>query len=89
MALTHHTLVRLAAHRSGFTKEFLLYAILGDDVVIADAVVALAYKDLMTSIGLQISIRKSVISNETHISTEFASRWLLNGLDYSPLPLGL
>lgn len=48
LALTHHLLVQLAAFRVGKTTWFEDYALLGDDIVIADRAVAESYHFLMT-----------------------------------------
>lgn len=89
MALTHHALVLYSAYKVGKTP-FKHYIILGDDVVIADPDVALAYKDTLYIIGLEIRITKSVISTpNTPFSLEFASKWVVDGINVSPLPLGL
>jgi len=68
LALTHHVLVRYSARRAGVT-DFNDYAILGDDVVIANDIVAHEYLLVMKSLGLSINLSKSVISSRF---TEFA-----------------
>jgi hypothetical protein len=88
MAVTHHLLIRLAAHRVGIYR-FKDYAVLGDDVVIADERVALAYKDIMLSIGLDIRVPKTMAPTEGHVPMEFASKLVFNGVNISPLPIGL
>jgi len=47
LALTHHYIVRIAARRVGI-KNFNHYAVLGDDVVICNDLVAHAYHALVT-----------------------------------------
>jgi hypothetical protein len=47
LALTHHYIVRVAASRVGIS-DFTHYAILGDDIVIANDNVALSYHSLVT-----------------------------------------
>lgn len=89
MAITHHALVRLAAHISGKTEVFEDYLVLGDDIVIADKDVAKSYLSLIESIGVSISMGKSVVRNDTHFSLEFASQYLCNEDNLSPLPVGL
>jgi len=88
MALLHHVLVRLAAARCGY-KKFTSYMILGDDIVIANQEVAIEYQNIITCLGVKISKIKSVISSPDFVSREFASKWVLNGLDFSPAPIGL
>jgi hypothetical protein len=86
LALTHHALVQMAAFevhkRSGW---FLDYAILGDDVVIADRLVARRYLSIMKEIGVDISLAKSLVSNTS--SLEFAKRTWVEGRDVTPVSL--
>jgi hypothetical protein len=88
IAVTHHLLIRLAAERVG-VYNFDKYIVLGDDVVIASTQVALSYKSLITRIGVGISGTKSISPCGRHLSAEFASKLVLNGINVSPLPLGL
>jgi hypothetical protein len=88
MAVTHHLLILLAAHRAGY-RNFKDYAVLGDDVVIADERVAWRYKDIILRLGLDIRPTKSMIPTKDHIPVEFASKLILNGVNISPLPIGL
>jgi hypothetical protein len=86
LALTHHALVQLAAyevHKS--SGWFLNYAVLGDDVVIADRSVAQKYLSIMKEIGVDISLAKSLVSNTS--SLEFAKRTWVGGQDCSPVSL--
>lgn len=71
LAMTHHIIVRIAAIRLGKTN-FDHYALLGDDIVIADAQVAKSYHYIMTEIlGVEINLSKSLISSHAF---EFAKR---------------
>jgi len=82
LALTHHTLVRIAANRVGI-PDFVHYAILGDDVVIANSSVAKSYHHLMTSVlGVEINLSKSLISLN---SFEFAKRLVTMKGEVSPV----
>ena len=47
-------------NRGPFTR----YALLGDDIVIADKAVALTYQELLKVLGASISLSKSLISRE-------------------------
>lgn len=47
-------------NRGPFTR----YALLGDDIVIADKAVALTYRDLLKALGVSISYSKYLISEE-------------------------
>lgn len=87
LALTHHALVQMAAKRAYPERSgwFLLYAVLGDDVVIADRSVAREYLRIMRSIGVEISLAKSLVSCTG--SLEFAKRTWVRGRDASPISL--
>nr|QIR30276.1 RNA-dependent RNA polymerase [Plasmopara viticola lesion associated mitovirus 53] len=85
LALTHHILVMISAHRAKIIG-FRDYCILGDDVVIANDAVAQEYLKLMESLGVDINLSKSVISNRF---TEFAKTWVGKGVNLSPLGPGL
>lgn len=82
LALTHHTLVRVAANRVGL-PNFTYYALLGDDVVIANDTVAKSYHQLMTvTLGVEINLSKSLISSD---SFEFAKRLVTRTGEVSPV----
>jgi hypothetical protein len=75
MALTHHYLVRLAAVRVGI-PHFRDYALLGDDLVIANAAVATEYRALLLTLDMPVSEEKTHVSDDTY---EFAKRWVHKG----------
>jgi len=82
LAITHHTLVAIAARRVG-RVEFSSYALLGDDIVIADDSVAHAYHALMTEeLGVEINLSKSLVS-PTHF--EYAKRLVSVGQELTPI----
>jgi hypothetical protein len=88
LALCHHTLVQIAAARVGHKEWFSAYALLGDDIIIADEKVAAAYHSLMTFLGVSINATKS-FEMQSGLS-EFAKRWLHPHLgDLSPMGPGL
>jgi len=60
------------------------YAVLGDDIVIADGRVAREYVTLMSELGVGIGLAKSLISH--HGGLEFAKRFFVAGVDASPVP---
>lgn len=77
LALTHHLIVQLAAHRAGVMKGkislrnwFSDYELLGDDVVIFNEDVAKHYLIIMESLGVPINQTKSVIASNA--TFEFA-----------------
>jgi hypothetical protein len=85
-SLTHHCLVQYAAYRAlrrhGFFKD---YALLGDDIVIANGEVALVYQTLLLEIGVEYGLAKSLISSTG--SFEFAKRTFARGKDVSGISL--
>lgn len=72
LALTHHIIVQVAAGRAGKTVWFPDYAIIGDDIIIANDQVADAYLALMNDLGVEINMTKSHRGNVA----EFAKRWI-------------
>jgi hypothetical protein len=64
---------------------FLLYAVLGDDVVIADRAVAKEYLRIMKDIGVEVGLAKSLVSKDG--SLEFAKRTWIRGRDATPVSL--
>lgn len=87
LALTNHALVRLSAHRIGFSK-FKDYLILGDDTVIFNKKVEVEYRETMKKIGVEIDLNDSFSCSKTH-SLEIAKRIFRKGLEVSPIPLRL
>jgi len=85
LAMTHHFLVQFAAWRVGYTAWFRHYAILGDDIVILDSVVARSYLLVMDELGVGINLGKSLISHKGVF--EFAKRFRVPGYDCSPISL--
>lgn len=86
LALTHHVLIAHAARRVGIPIGlFKDYAILGDDIVIANGAVARSYYLLMTEIGVGIGLAKSLISRNGVL--EFAKRYYVRGNDCSAVSL--
>lgn len=61
------------------------YAILGDDIVIANSAVASEYVKLCDSLGVEIGLAKSLIS-KTGKALEFAKRTFVNLTDVSAVP---
>nr|DAZ90609.1 TPA_inf: RNA-dependent RNA polymerase [Egaenus convexus mitovirus 1] len=91
LALTHHVLVRLSALRVGL-RGFDEYLVLGDDIVIFHHDVAMEYKKVIDSLGVEISTPKSIEPFEL-FGAEFASQLVHEneqGLitNLSPLPIG-
>lgn len=90
-ALSHHYVVWLAAKRAypQRTTPFKDYALLGDDILITDALVAQQYRILLDKLGVTISEAKSIISETGCV--EFAKRFWVKSMqiDLSPVSLRL
>jgi hypothetical protein len=72
-ALLHHSLVRGLAIKLGLPADGC-YCILGDDIIITNDELGLAYPQLMQSLGVPISKEKTLVSNQV---CEFAGRVIL------------
>jgi len=83
-ALTHHAIVQFAAYLAGHKGWFGLYALLGDDIVIADVAVANKYKRLCKWLGMGIGISKSMVND--NLSCEFAKKVFVQGKECSAFP---
>jgi hypothetical protein len=68
--LTHHLVVHYCAFLEGI-EDFDQYIILGDDIVIKNDNVAKRYIDVITSLGVEVSLNKTHVSKDTY---EFAKR---------------
>lgn len=86
-ALSHHMVVWVAADRVSPNKVFRAYAILGDDIVIADSKVANEYKRILGELEVQISTSKSLVSKSG--AFEFARRFFVKEgrVDLSPVSI--
>jgi hypothetical protein len=84
-SLSHHLVVQFCAWRVGYKRWFDLYALLGDDIVIADEKVAKEYVTVMEALGVKIGLAKSLVG--ANRSLEFAKRFILEGVDVSPISL--
>jgi hypothetical protein len=85
-SLTHHIVVQWAAYKAfGVIHWFTDYALLGDDIVIANAKVAEEYLLILRAIGVEVGLAKSMISRNG--SFEFAKRTFICGQDASHLSL--
>jgi hypothetical protein len=84
MALTHHCIVRTAFDRCN--DDSYDYVILGDDIIIAGDSPAREYQQILSELGMKISISKSVIGNNR---AEIAKRIFIRGEEITPLPVRL
>jgi len=87
LALTHHAILQYAAYLAHPAKPgwFQEYALLGDDIVIADRAVAEKYLVVMDTIGVEVGLAKSLVSSTA--SLEFAKRTWVKGRLSSPFSL--
>jgi len=83
-SLTHHILVRSLFRMIGSQP---IYWMIGDDVVIGNSDVKDLYLECMTSLGVKISVGKSVMSDKGD-SFEFTKRFVKDGKEVSPIPYG-
>jgi hypothetical protein len=65
-------------------KWFTDYAVVGDDIIIADPDIAASYLRIMKDIGVDISLHKSVRSPDA-LAGEFVKRFIYKGQDLSPI----
>jgi len=89
LALTHHFIVQVAAWETKtvpLNNLFRNYAVLGDDIVIFDARVAKKYHKIMTALGVECNLAKSIISTNGEV-LEFAKRLFYKGVTITPTPL--
>lgn len=86
-ALSHHILVWWCAEQVHPGVRFTSYAVLGDDVVIADQEVAKVYESALGGLGVTISYQKSWISHSG--SAEFSKCFRVRELrkDLSPISI--
>lgn len=86
LALTHHFLVMWSAKKAGYAPgTFTAYAVLGDDIVIANGLVAQQYLLLLEAVGVKIGLAKSLVSRKGAL--EFAKKYFVKGTDCSPVAL--
>jgi hypothetical protein len=83
--ITHHLIVRYCAKLEGINPDkFNRYFILGDDLCILDKKVAVRYKTIINSFGVQINDSKSLVSQDT---IEFAKRLFIHKREITGFPL--
>jgi hypothetical protein len=90
MALVHHALVLYAAVSSGTVSldrllTFIDYMVLGDDIVIANRVVAERYVAIMEALKVPLSLAKSHISDLGMFN--FANQTFVKDVNVSPVSL--
>jgi hypothetical protein len=76
LALTHHFIVQASAWRAGVVPVgvwFEDYALLGDDLVIANSAVKDSYLEILKDLGMEVNLSKSLLS-PSGACLEFAKR---------------
>jgi len=87
LALTHHFIVQVSAWKACVVPVgvfFTEYAILGDDIVIANKVVKNQYLKILNQLGVQCGLHKSILSPRG-TALEFAKRTWHHFIDVSPV----
>jgi hypothetical protein len=89
LAHTQHFLIQFSSWQVAKSKGyygswFQDYAVVGDDVIIADPEVARAYHRNLDDLGVKISLHKSVRSPDASAG-EFVKRFIYKGEDLSPI----
>jgi len=87
LAVAHHAIVQYCASLEGRVGWFEKYAVVGDDIVIYDDAIANRYLAVMTGLGVQISLEKSIVS-KTGVF-EFCKRLVTLDGDASGVPVKL
>lgn len=86
LALTHHAIVAFCAKRAG-VDNFTDYAVLGDDIIIANSKVANNYlKFLNKELGVEVGLAKSIISHR-RLVLEFAKKFFVNSEQMNMVPI--
>jgi len=84
-ALTHHYVVYYCCRVLKKDWATSKYCILGDDIVFSDDLLAKKYLEVVGSLGVTFSEKKSHVSP---IMFEFAKRTFHNGKEITPFPIG-
>jgi hypothetical protein len=79
--MSHHLILQYIKDK---IDPNVVYAILGDDLVIRGKDGAEAYRGIMLQLGVEISESKTHISENSY---EFMKRWFLNQVEVTPFPL--
>lgn len=83
-ALTHHFIIYHCCKELGVVWKTLPYALLGDDIVIGNELVAEMYMEVLKSIHVEYSPAKTHKSKDFY---EFAKRIIYKGVEISPFPI--
>jgi hypothetical protein len=83
-AVAHHFVVYDCCRELGILWESARYVVLGDDILIGDPELAQAYRSRLSSLGVSVSVEKTLVSFDTF---EFAKRWFHKGEEITPFPV--
>lgn len=86
LAMTHHAIIAFCAYRAGIKDNFIDYAVLGDDVIIANSKVANAYLKFLSEIGVGVGLAKSLISKRRFV-LEFAKKFFVDSKQMDMVPI--
>lgn len=75
-AITHYIILRCCAEKAGVKNYQNKFCVVGDDVSIFDDDIAREYLEVMSALGVDINLEKSVISDEV---AEFCKKVILPG----------
>jgi len=83
-AVAHHFVMYDSCRELGMDWSTAKYVILGDDVLVGDASLAFAYQARLASLGVVVSLEKTLVSQNTF---EFAKRYFHKGMEVTPFPV--
>jgi hypothetical protein len=79
MAITNHAIIN-------YGKKQKFYAVIGDDMAIASKYGTEKYEKVLSELGMEISMEKSVLSTNENNLGEIAKRLFIDGGEISPIP---
>jgi hypothetical protein len=83
-AIAHHYVVYDCCRELRIPWKTAQYVILGDDVLIGSADLAMAYRHRIADLGVVVSVEKTLVSQDTF---EFAKRYFHRGEEITPFPV--
>lgn len=83
-SVSHHFIIYYICMKLGKDWRTASYALLGDDIVIKDDAIAKYYKEIMNTLGVEVSVLKT---HESDHFFEFAKRLFYKNVEVSPFPI--
>jgi len=83
-AVAHHYVIYYCCRQLGLDWKSVKYALLGDDIVIADKQLGERYHEVISSLGLEVSSLKTHKSKQF---LEFAKRLMYKSNEITPFPI--